>query len=116
MLSKFFISQTKEKLKKEREEILARIHHHDIDMDGDETDEIQGNMIVEMQNQLHLREQQKLIQIADSLQRIEKNEYGLCEDCEEEISEKRLAFNPHFVTCIICAEARELERRQQGRF
>lgn len=117
MLTKLFLKQTKEKLIRDREEIMSRAQHrHDIDTDGDETDEIQGNVIIEMQNQLHTRDRQKLSQIIDALQKIEENEYGLCEDCGDEISEKRLIINPHFLTCIMCAETREAEEKQKKRF
>ncbi|WP_369075959.1 TraR/DksA C4-type zinc finger protein, partial [Escherichia coli] len=34
-------------------------------------------------------------------------------DCGDEIAEKRLMFNPHFLTCISCAEAREMEENNR---
>lgn len=117
MLNKTFLKKTKEKLKQEREDLSSRtVYKHDIDIDGDETDEIQANVLIEMQNQLHSRDQLKLAQIFDALKKIEKNEYGLCQDCGEDIPEKRLSINPYFLTCISCAEDREVEERQKKRF
>lgn len=85
-----------------------------VDVDGDETDEIQGNMLIELNNQLYTRNSSKLAQIDGALQRIEERTYGLCEDCGEDILEKRLLINPHFLTCISCAEERETETKKRG--
>lgn len=117
MLSKSFVLETKAKLEQERSELSGKSYHkHEIDIDGDETDEVQGNVIIELQNQLHSRHQAKLYQISDALKRIKDNEYGLCQDCGEDIPEKRLSINPYFVTCISCAESREVEEKQNKRF
>jgi len=43
--------------------------------------------------------------ISDALARIENNTYGLCGDCGEQISEKRLAALPWAKYCIGCQEA-----------
>jgi DnaK suppressor protein len=116
MLTKLFTEQIKKKLLSDQEEILQRVSHRaDVDTDGDEGDEIQGNMIIEMQNQLNSRDRDKLSKITEALSRIDTQEYGICEDCGEEISEKRLNINPHFITCILCAETREIEQKQKRR-
>ena len=86
----------------------------DIDVDGDETDEVQGNMLIEMNNQLNNRNLLKLQQIESALKKIEDKTYGVCEDCEESIPEKRLLLNPCFQTCVGCAEDRELEEKRKG--
>lgn len=117
MFTKSFLQRTRTQLEREKEEITTRSNYrHDIDVDGDEIDEIQGNVIIEMQNQLQTRDRQKLSQIFDALQKMDNNEYGLCQDCGEEISEKRLAINPHFLTCISCAEDREVAEKQKKGF
>ena len=41
--------------------------------------------------------------IDGALQRIEKGEYGICLQCEEEIVVKRLEIDPTAFTCIDCA-------------
>ena len=41
-----------------------------------------------------------------ALTRIAKDEFGLCLECGEEINPKRLEFDPTFLVCIDCAEAR----------
>jgi DnaK suppressor protein len=117
MLTKKFLKQTKEKLLLERDELLEKsTKRPDIDTDGDETDEIQGNLLIDLHNQLTTRNHSKLFQIADALKRIDDKTYGICQDCEENIPEKRLSANPYFLTCVSCAEERETEEKQRKRF
>ncbi len=117
MLSKTFLKKTKEKLLLQREELIGKsVQKHDIDTEGDETDEIQANILIDLQNQLQTRNSTKLSQIEDALKRIEDKSYGICIDCDEHIPEKRLLANPYFLTCIACAEEREAESKQRKRF
>lgn len=116
-MNKTFLNRMKEILLSQKKEILAQAQQQerDIDMEGDETDVIQGNMLAEMNNRLGTRAAAKLKQIDDALQRIEQHTYGLCQDCGEPIAEKRLLHNPHFLICISCAEDREAEEKQRKR-
>jgi DnaK suppressor protein len=115
MLSKAFLSKVKEQLLAEQLQLTQKSNQtHDIDVDGDETDEIQGNILIEIENQLSTRNKEKLLQIGDALRRIEDRTYGLCQDCEEYIPEKRLSANLYFVTCVACAEDRERENRKRS--
>src|SRR5450631_3394478 len=43
--------------------------------------------------------------ISEALERIENHKYGLCGECDERISEKRLAALPWAKYCILCQEA-----------
>ena len=116
MVKKNFLNIMKEQLLAHKKEILAQTQQErDIDMDGDETDVIQGNMLAEMNNRLTSRASSKLKQIDDALAKIDKKTYGLCQDCGEAIPEKRLLLNPHFLTCVSCAEDRETEEKQRKR-
>lgn len=115
-MNKVFLQKMKESLLLQKKDITIRFSQPiDIDTEGDETDEIQGNMILEVANQLSSRDSLKIIRINDALQRIESSTYGICEDCEEDIPEKRLLVNPYCLTCIVCAEERELEEKQRKR-
>ncbi len=116
MLGKKFLKKIKENLLAQRDELLGKsVQKPDIDTDGDETDEIQGNILIDLHNQLSTRNNTKLMQIEDALKRIEDKSYGICQDCEEAIPEKRLLVNPYFLTCISCAEEREAESKQRKR-
>jgi len=115
-MNKNFLKQMKETLLSEKKNITIRFSQPvDIDTEGDETDEIQANMILELANQLSFRDNNKITQINDALHKIEDNTYGLCEDCGDDIPEKRLMANPHFLTCVTCAEERELENKHRKR-
>ncbi len=45
--------------------------------------------------------------IKTALERLESGEYGYCMNCDEEIAEGRLRFDPSLLTCISCARASE---------
>lgn len=78
----------------------------------DETD--LAASVINQQVSFHIRhkEIEKLRQIEEALQRIEDGTYGICEECDEEISSKRLENYPWTALCIVHAE--EKERRKVG--
>jgi DnaK suppressor protein len=53
------------------------------------------------------RERESLLQIGAALRRIEEGEFGICLDCEEPISPKRLAALPWAAYCLHCQESRD---------
>ncbi len=58
------------------------------------------------------RERKLLNKIRDAIERIETGEFGICEECGEEISEARLKVRPVTTLCINCKiEEEEKERR-----
>jgi len=61
----------------------------------------------EMSKASNQRRDLKLQQITKALNRIEKSDYGYCQECDENINPKRLAFDPTCLYCIECASARE---------
>lgn len=115
-IKKRFLSKVKKQLLEEQRDRLLKANRKvDIDRDGDETDEVQGNIQIDLHNQFIEDNNTKLYLIKEALGRIEDNTYGICVDCEEEILEKRLLVNPYYLTCVSCAEARELEEKQRKR-
>lgn len=112
-MKKNFLEKIKKALLDQKSVLLSKNHSLDIDIDGDETDEIQGNLIASISNQLSTRDATKLLQIENALRKIRDNSYGSCEECGEEISEKRLEVNPYFTMCISCAEQKEFEERKK---
>jgi DnaK suppressor protein len=46
----------------------------------------------------------ELVRIEQALKRIDEGEYGYCEECGEEIAEKRLEIDPAASHCVRCAE------------
>lgn len=68
--------------------------------------------VVDLSEDISLKQlsshRETLIKIDTALQKIAEGTYGLCEECNEEISEKRLAIMPFAIYCKDCQEQREL--------
>ncbi len=64
-------------------------------------DALQGQQLALAQDRNRAAE---VHQIEAALQRVADGSYGVCIKCDEEISEKRLRFNPAAPTCIACAK------------
>jgi DnaK suppressor protein len=61
------------------------------------------------------RDRGKLQAIEDALERIDDGSYGVCESCESEIAEGRLAAMPFTRLCVQCQGDRETEAKQNRR-
>jgi DnaK suppressor protein len=109
------LKRIKDKLLAQRLELRCKSNQIDIDLDGDETDEIQGRLIANVVSQLSTRDYQRLQQIENALTKIENATFGACEECLEPIAEKRLEANPSCTTCIACAEEKERAAKQVWR-
>jgi RNA polymerase-binding transcription factor DksA len=78
-MNKSSLIKVKKLLADERCSILQQVKQDiDIDTDGDETDLIQGNLLIELTNHLNYRNSSKLKQIEEALKQIENKTYGLC--------------------------------------
>ena len=66
----------------------------------------------EMSKETGRRRRQKLIQIEAALRRIEEDDYGICQECGEDIATARLEADPTALLCIECASAREITDRE----
>jgi len=60
------------------------------------------------------RERKLMYKIREALQRIDDGEYGVCEVCGEDISEKRLIARPVTTHCIDCKTEMETQERIRG--
>ena len=58
---------------------------------------------------LHETDFRRLKAIEDALKRIQREEYGVCTGCGEDINEKRLVAVPWATMCIDCQEEAERE-------
>ena len=60
------------------------------------------------------RERKLITKIEEALERIEDGTFGICEECDEEISEGRLEARPVTTLCIRCKEVQEkMEKTRQ---
>lgn len=117
-MKKTMINKAKSILETRKLEILSKNNVvDDIDIDGDETDEIQGKNIALVHNQIVNRDRERLVKIDKALLKIKNETFGICDECEEPIEEKRLLANPEFAICISCASMNEIkEKRARGIF
>ncbi len=60
------------------------------------------------------RERKLIGKIKEALERIEVGTYGICEECEEQISEARLKARPVTTLCIDCKKRQETEEKTKG--
>ena len=60
------------------------------------------------------RERKLINKIKEALERIEDGTYGICESCEEYISDERLEARPVTTLCIECKTKQEDEERLKG--
>ncbi len=60
------------------------------------------------------REHKLIKKIKKALERIENGTFGICEDCSEEISGKRLMARPVTTQCIDCKTKEELLEKSLG--
>jgi DnaK suppressor protein len=60
------------------------------------------------------RERRLIGKIKDALERIDNGTYGICESCEEDISDERLKARPVTTLCIECKKKQEDEEKIKG--
>jgi DnaK suppressor protein len=109
----------KELLLHQRQQILSvgllnksdDLHVSEEDL-SDETDLATSLIQQQLSCTIRDREFAKLRKIDIALEKIHEGTYGHCEDCEEEISSKRLENQPWADLCIQHAEEREREESQ----
>lgn len=65
---------------------------------------------------IHFRERNSklIIKIKQALNKIEDGSYGICEECGEDISEKRLTARPVTSVCIDCKRVLEHQEKHRG--
>lgn len=61
------------------------------------------------------RERKLIFKIQEALQRLEAGEYGICEECGEEIGIERLKARPVTTLCIECKSSQEIAERKAKR-
>jgi len=83
---------------------------------GDIYDQASSERDRELGLLLNDREREKLRQIDDALVRIEDGEYGVCEECEEDIPLGRLKVMPFARYCVRCQSDMEKLQAQTRRF
>ena len=80
----------------------------------DEMDLASSEYLQSFTFRLRGREKTFLKKIDHALGKIDTNTFGICENCEEEISLKRLEARPETTLCIRCKEDQEKKEKAFG--
>ena len=97
------------------EEVRAQIKRsRERDYVGDLADCATSDMITDYAHMFGERLQQRLQMIDDALEAIEDGYYGLCEECDEPINEKRLELMPFARFCVRCQSELERQAKMRG--
>lgn len=107
-----FLDQIEQQLLQKRDEVMTQLHaqEEEIDFSGqvkDIGDEALQTSLDKLQNSLQKSEIDEIHLIEEALARIKKGEYGVCVDCNSDISNQRLTSYPYAARCIVCQEALE---------
>jgi RNA polymerase-binding transcription factor len=89
-------------------QLLRRREGIAVERSADPSDEAQSALDRELSIRALDRESSLLSDIRFALRRIDDGTYGVCQSCDEEISEKRLTAMPWAKYCIQCQE--EMDR------
>lgn len=95
-------------LERKRMELLESVRNREnitIEQAADEIDAMQLAVIRDQAVTELGRDSRLLREVGGALSRIEDGSYGICEDCEEEISSKRLRAIPWARRCVSCQDA-----------
>lgn len=105
-LGKNKLDKFKKLFLEEKEKLADTIskNNNELDASGDEIDLVQSTFISDMQNKISSRDLARIRKIDEAVLRIDTGEFGICEECEKPIPEKRLSAMPYSVVCINCAE------------
>src|SRR5215213_10463857 len=113
-MTKVQLKKFREMLEAKREEIIRRAQQtldQDMALDTDdlpdEMDLASSEYLQSFTFRLRGREKVFLDKIEKALRKIEDGSFGVCEECGEEISIKRLEARPETTLCIRCKEDQE---------
>ncbi|MCO6511974.1 MAG: TraR/DksA family transcriptional regulator [Aridibacter famidurans] len=110
-MSKLKLKEIKEKLIEERDTILSKLSANDLSVDDSETPDPVDLAVRNYSKNVMLavseNESKQLTLINEALERIEDDEYGLCQNCESEINPKRLNAVPWARYCLDCQQLLE---------
>lgn len=97
------------KRKAELEEILTSLSKEPVSDDQvkDLGDQALSSIMESIRGSYQNTEHEEYTRILTALKAVEDGTYGICTDCSQPISEKRLKFYPDACRCLACQEALE---------
>jgi DnaK suppressor protein len=110
-MNKTILKDIKKKLQAERDLLIEKLKDNDLSVDDAETPDPVDLAVRNYSKNVMLavseNESKQLTLIDEALLRIDDNEYGFCQNCENEINPKRLAAIPWARYCLDCQELLE---------
>lgn len=110
-MSKSNFKETKEKLIAERDILIEKLKGNDLSVDDSETPDPVDLAVRNYSKNVMLavseNESRQLALIDEALLRIDDEEYGPCQNCQNDINPKRLAAIPWARYCLSCQELLE---------
>jgi DnaK suppressor protein len=98
----------KQRLLAERQLLIERLRGNDLSVDDSETPDPVDLAVRNYSKNVMLavseNESRQLALVDEALMRLEDDEYGLCQNCEKPINQKRLAAIPWARYCLSCQE------------
>ncbi len=102
------LKKVKERLSSERELLIQKLKGNDLSIDDAETPDPVDLAVRNYSKNVMLavseNESRQLVLVDEALLRVEDDEYGLCQNCEKSINQKRLAAIPWARYCLDCQE------------
>jgi DnaK suppressor protein len=102
------LKKTREKLLEERELLIEKLKGNDLSIDDSETPDPVDLAVRNYSKNVMLavseNESRQLVLIDEALRRIDDDEFGTCQNCENAIQAKRIAALPWARYCLSCQE------------
>lgn len=98
--------------KQELEQAMSLLYKEKVSDDQvqDTGDQALSSSLEEIKISLHNNELDEYQMVLKALDMIQSGTYGICSECNNPISEKRLALFPNATRCLACQEALEESR------
>ena len=107
-MSELNLKQIKDRLIAERENLFNKLKENDLSVDDSETPDPVDLAVRNYSKNVMLavseNDSRQILLINEALERIDDDEYGLCQNCENEINPKRLDAIPWARYCLNCQE------------
>src|ERR1041385_1755289 len=113
-LLKYFFLEKKNEMLKNAKKTLSEDMTLDVNEMPDEMDLASSEYLQSFTFRLRGREKTFLKKIDHALAKIDEGTFGICEECEEPISIKRLEARPETTLCIRCKEDQERMEKAYG--